>query len=150
MTRYQCLLIFLVRSLFYPYLFISQLDIGPILVLSGVTSLQFSCLFFLNADWSTFRYPFQDDVGTSFASDLSTGQYHVSFALIFLNHNLELRALVKAPFSPENFVGSQKSKLKRLTSITTSPHSPHGICFMEAGHVLTSLSSIEVTQVSMQ
>jgi len=72
------------------------------------------------------------------------------FALIFLNHNLELRAFVKAPFSPENFVGSQKSKLKRLTSITTSPHSPHGICFMEAGHVLTSLSSIEVTQVSMQ
>ncbi|CAJ1972855.1 unnamed protein product [Sphenostylis stenocarpa] len=48
------------------------LDIGPILVLSGVTSLQFSCLFFLIADWSPFRYPFQDDVGASFASDLFT------------------------------------------------------------------------------
>jgi len=76
-------------------------------MLFGVTSLQFSCLFFLIADWSPFRYPFQDDVGASFPSDLSTGQYHVSFALIFHHHNLELRALVKAPFSPENFVGSQ-------------------------------------------
>jgi len=64
-------------------LFICQLDIGPILVLSGVTSLQFSCLFFLIADWSPFRYPFQDDVGASFPNDLSTGQYHVSFWFYF-------------------------------------------------------------------
>jgi len=29
------------------------------------------------------------------------------FDFIFLDHNLELRALVKALFSPENFYGSQ-------------------------------------------
>jgi len=86
-------------------LFISQLDKCPIVVLFGVTSLQFSFLFFLIADWSPFRYPFQDDVGARFPSDLSTGQYRVSFALIFLDLNFPLRK--KAPFSPENFVGSQ-------------------------------------------